>query len=81
MNKYIYRLFPKIYFIGQENCIFNYSNFFLWTLEGVIEATMITLFGLYIFDSPSINQQGHTPDLWIASLVMYPCLQSVSHRS
>ena len=36
MNKYIYRLFPKIYFIGQENCIFNYMNFFLWTLEGVL---------------------------------------------
>ena len=30
MNKYLYRLFPKIYFIGQENCIFNYTNFFLW---------------------------------------------------
>ena len=22
-NKYFYRLFPKIYFIGEENCIFN----------------------------------------------------------
>lgn len=36
INKYLYRLFPKIYFIGQENCIFNYTNFFLWILEGVI---------------------------------------------
>lgn len=32
MNKYLFRLFPKIYFIGQENCIFNYANFFMWTL-------------------------------------------------
>ena len=31
MNKYLYRLFPKIYFIGQENCVFNYSNFIMWT--------------------------------------------------
>lgn len=36
INKYLFRLFPKIYFIGQENCIFNYTNFFLWILEGVI---------------------------------------------
>lgn len=36
MNKYLYRLFPKIYFIGQDNCIFNYTNFFLWTIEGAI---------------------------------------------
>lgn len=32
MNKYLYRLFPKIYFVGQENCIFNYMNFLMWTL-------------------------------------------------
>ena len=32
VNKYMYRLFPKIYFIGQENAIFNYTNFFLWIL-------------------------------------------------
>ena len=30
VNKYIYRMFPKIYYIGQDNCIFNYLNFFLW---------------------------------------------------
>lgn len=32
INKYFYRLFPKIYFIGQENCIFNYKNYFMWML-------------------------------------------------
>ena len=31
-NRYFYRLFPKIYFIGQESCIFNYTNFFMWIL-------------------------------------------------
>jgi magnesium-transporting ATPase (P-type) len=32
INKYFYRLLPKIYFIGQENCIFNTKNFFMWLL-------------------------------------------------
>ena len=36
VNKYFNRLFPKIYFIGQENCIFNYKNFFMWVAEGAI---------------------------------------------
>jgi magnesium-transporting ATPase (P-type) len=36
INKYFYRLFPKIYFIGQENCIFNYKNYFMWMIEGAI---------------------------------------------
>lgn len=70
MNKYLYRLFPKIYFIGQENCIFNYTNYFLWVLEGVIEATVITLFSVYIFSSISLNSSGHSNDLWNTSITM-----------
>jgi magnesium-transporting ATPase (P-type) len=30
INKFLYRLFPKMYFIGQQNCIFNYQNYALW---------------------------------------------------
>ena len=36
VNKYFYRLFPKIYFIGQENCIFNNTNYVLWMVEGIL---------------------------------------------
>jgi hypothetical protein len=70
MNKYLYKLFPKIYFIGQENCIFNYTNFFLWILEGIIEAILITFFSLYIFSSSSISSGGYSNDFWLASLTM-----------
>jgi magnesium-transporting ATPase (P-type) len=70
LNKYLYRLFPKIYFIGQENCIFNYTNFVLWILEGVVEAVIISLFSLYIFSSPSFNSSGQNSDLWLVSLTM-----------
>ena len=35
-NKYFYRLFPKIYFIGQENCIFNIPNYIFWMIEAVL---------------------------------------------
>ena len=71
MNKYLYRLFPKIYFIGQQNCIFNYRNFFLWVLEGAIEAILISMFSIYIFGTSSLNNSGHSSDLWIISLTMY----------
>lgn len=67
----MYRLFPKIYFIGQENCIFNYTNFFLWILEGILEAIVISLFSIYIFSSPSLNSSGYSNDMWLASLTMY----------
>lgn len=48
VNKYLYRLFPKIYYLGQESMIFNYTNFFLWVLEGVFEACLIFFFSIYI---------------------------------
>lgn len=70
MNKFLYRLFPKIYFIGQESCIFNYANFFMWTVEGAVEAALITFLSLYILTSESISQSGFSADLWLVSLTM-----------
>ena len=55
INKYIYRIFPKMYFVGQENCIFNLKNFALWTLEGAIEAVLISMFSMYILSTASIS--------------------------
>lgn len=71
MNKYLYRLFPKIYFIGQENCIFNYANFCMWTLEGMLEALLITLFSIYILGNSSMSNGGYNSDMWLTSLTMY----------
>ena len=81
MNKFLYRLFPKIYFIGQENCIFNYANFFMWTIEGMIEAVVITLFSVYILGTSSISGSGYSSDLWLVSLTMYLTSYLVSPRS
>jgi magnesium-transporting ATPase (P-type) len=36
LNKYLFRLFPKMYFVGQESCIFNFKNFVLWIAEGIL---------------------------------------------
>ncbi len=69
-NKLLHRLFPKIYFIGQENCVFNYTNFALWIIEGILEAVLITLFCIYIFSQPSLDSTGINPDLWLTGLTM-----------
>jgi magnesium-transporting ATPase (P-type) len=71
INKYLYRLFPKIYFVGQKNTVFNYTNFIYWIAEGIVEAIMITFFCLYIFSTTSLNSSGHSNDLWITSITMY----------
>jgi magnesium-transporting ATPase (P-type) len=80
VNKYLYRLFPKIYFIGQQNCIFNYRNFALWASEAVVEAVIITFFSLYILSETSVSSGGHSTDMWLASLTMYSSPYAVSPR-
>lgn len=70
INKYFYRLFPKIYFIGQENCIFNYKNYFMWMLEGVVEAVLITLFCFYVLGEASLRSSGISSDFWLVGLTM-----------
>ena len=72
LNKFFFRLYPKIYFIGQENCIFNYTNYVLWVIEGIIEAIMITLFSIYVIGNTSINAAGYNSDLWLFGLTTYP---------
>lgn len=68
INKYFYRLFPKIYFIGQDSCIFNYSNYFLWVGEALVESILVTLFSLYIIGGHAINATGYNSDLWVVGL-------------
>ena len=71
INKYFYRLMPKVYFIGQENCIFNMKNFFMWLLEGAVQAVMITLFCFYILGSTSLDARGISSDYWLVGITMY----------
>ena len=70
INKYFYRLMPKIYFIGQENCIFNKINFFRWVLEGAIEAVLITIFCFNILGPESLDSRGISSDYWLVGLTM-----------
>ncbi len=67
----MYRLFPKIYFIGQENCIFNAKNYVAWMIEALIESLIIFFFTLYIISGVSVNSTGINSDYWLVSLTIY----------
>lgn len=71
INKYFFRLFPKIYFIGQENCIFNYTNYFAWLLEGMVQATVITVITYFIMSEAAVNAKGQSTGFWLVGLVVY----------
>lgn len=62
-------MFPKIYYIGQRNTIFNYSNFFVWIIEAMLQALLITLISIYALGGDaSLNQQGINSDFYIVGL-------------
>ena len=67
----MYRLFPKVYFIGQENAIFNYTNYLLWLFEGILESILIFLFCTYSLDSGILNEHGYNSDMWIVGLTVF----------
>lgn len=70
-NKYFYRLFPKIYFIGQENCIFNIKNYLFWMLEAIVESIVITIFTFQVIGEVSVNHSGINSDFWLVSLTIF----------
>lgn len=66
------RLFPKIYYVGQKNTIFNYTNFFIWTIEAIIQALLITLICIYTLGGDvSLNQYGINSDMNIVGLTVF----------
>ena len=53
----------------------------MWTLEGMLEAVLITLFSIYILGTSSISQSGYNSDLWLTSLTMYTSINPASQQS
>lgn len=70
INKYFYRLFPKIYFIGQENCVFNYANYAFWIAEAIVESIIIFFLSIYIMGRGTINSSGLSNSFWLVGLTM-----------
>lgn len=59
-----------MYFVGQESCIFNYRNFFLWIGEAILESLLISLFCIYIIGQNGVNESGRSTDMWLVGVTM-----------
>lgn len=70
-NKYFYRLFPKIYFIGQENCIFNFKNYLFWMVQAIVQSIIITIFTFFIIGETSVNETGINSSFWLVSFTIF----------
>ncbi len=70
-NKFLKKYYPKLYYIGQKNTVFTYTNFFLWVAQGLVHGLLIFLFNMYIFNYQIAISDGYTTDLWIMSITLY----------
>ena len=70
-NKFLKKYYPKLYYIGQKNTLFTYTNFFIWVFQGLVDGLLIFLFNMYIFEYQIVNSEGYTTDIWIMSITIY----------
>ena len=78
-NKFLKKYYPKLYYIGQKNTLFTYTNFFIWVFQGLVHGLLIFLFNMYIFSYHIANADGYTTDLWIMSITLYTSIILVDY--
>lgn len=64
-------VYPKLYYVGQNNLIFTVQNFANWMTQGLIQAIIIFVFHIYSFNTGGMNDNGFVPDLWGFSISIY----------
>jgi len=64
-------LLPKVYFIGQQNTIFNPYNCLLWSIESACVGLFTVLLIIFTIGNKTLNQHGYNSDLWIVSVSVY----------
>lgn len=65
---------PFLYYIGQNNKIFNYSNLVFYLLHSIIVGTLMFLVIIYTFQYSYTSIDGYTGDIWYMSLTTYSCV-------
>lgn len=70
-NKFLKKYYPKLYYIGQKNTLFTYTNFLIWVFQGLVHGLLIFLFNMYIYQYHIATADGYTTDIWIMSITIY----------
>eukprot|EP01017_Pseudomicrothorax_dubius_P049053 TRINITY_DN9054_c0_g1_i2.p1 TRINITY_DN9054_c0_g1~~TRINITY_DN9054_c0_g1_i2.p1 ORF type:complete len:531 (+),score=99.30 TRINITY_DN9054_c0_g1_i2:502-2094(+) len=70
LKRSVYRL----YYIGQENRIFNQKNFLSWVIQGLLHGAFIYFGSTYIFQTVILTRDGYNGDMWVYSITLYTCV-------
>jgi hypothetical protein len=72
------KLYPKLYYIGAKNTIYNWKNYLFQNFIGLIHSVIIFYVPMWIFNANhQLLANGQNNDLWTMSLVSFTCLYTV----
>ena len=64
-----------IYYIGQQNMIFNWVLFSVWICNGFLHSFAIFFIPLYVFEESRVmDSDGHNSDMWAFSITAFSCI-------
>jgi uncharacterized membrane protein len=64
-------MFPKIYFVGTQDKIFNVGNCLMWIAEAIVFGIIAALAGIYLIGGSAIGNAGYNGDLWMSSVIIF----------
>ena len=73
------KMFPLLYYPGQQNLIFNIKTFYKSVFLGCVHATMIFVVSYLTFNMGVLDSDGHTTDMWYFSITVYTAIVLVRH--
>ena len=77
---YIKQKMPLIYYLGQENHIFNLYMFIYWVGTGVLQALVIFGLSYFVLGQAIINTGGQTCSLWALSITIFTSIVFVFYQ-
>lgn len=70
-KKFIKKYFPKLYYIGQNNKIFNFFNFLKWIVWAIYHSILFFYLNYLIYDENIMNIDGQNSDFWAFSITFF----------
>lgn len=65
------KYYPLLYYMGQENLIFNVKNFWKTVAKGALHGVIIFLMTFFVMRLSVLNSDGYNSDMWYFSITLY----------
>jgi magnesium-transporting ATPase (P-type) len=72
---------PKLYYVGQKSTIFNWTNYFIWILNGIAHSVIVFVIPYYAYLEKISSPHGQTADMWVFSVTSFTSVIIVRYNT